>query len=163
MLPKEEAESIYFSNQEAFRTKNQVHTLEWLTDGAGDRRLLSINKIPTLKAAEYDSIAQKHEDTSLKAQKDKGYRLLRVLVADDNAVNIKLIQKVLDKLGHSVAIVENGKEALEALAHEKFDVVLMDVEMPVMDGYIGKPVDILTVNDNILEVHPPAQGLAYCS
>ncbi|HET9956220.1 MAG TPA: PAS domain S-box protein [Polyangiaceae bacterium] len=59
---------------------------------------------------------------------------LRVLVAEDNAVNQTLAKAILEKAGHSVHVVENGLMALESLACERFDVVLMDVQMPEMDG-----------------------------
>jgi len=58
----------------------------------------------------------------------------RILVAEDNAGNRSLIVSLLQKWGHSVASVQNGKEAVEKLNEEHFDVVLMDTEMPVMDG-----------------------------
>jgi signal transduction histidine kinase/DNA-binding response OmpR family regulator len=57
-----------------------------------------------------------------------------VLLAEDNPVNRLLGLRVLEKLGHTVVAVENGLEALEAIAREQFDVVLLDVQMPVMDG-----------------------------
>jgi signal transduction histidine kinase/DNA-binding response OmpR family regulator len=62
-------------------------------------------------------------------------RPLRLLLTEDNLVNQKLAVRLLEKRGHSVAIAGNGREALEALARERFDVVLMDVQMPEMDGF----------------------------
>jgi CheY-like chemotaxis protein len=59
---------------------------------------------------------------------------LRVLLAEDNLVNQKLISRLLQKLGHDVKVVENGFEAIQALAAEEFDLVAMDMQMPVMDG-----------------------------
>ncbi len=59
---------------------------------------------------------------------------MKVLLAEDNAVNRKLAAKLLEKHGHAVVITENGREALDALEREKADAVLMDVQMPVMDG-----------------------------
>jgi len=58
----------------------------------------------------------------------------RILVAEDNLVNRRLISRVLERLGIGARLVENGQEALEALAGECFSLVLMDVQMPIMDG-----------------------------
>ncbi|GBD48196.1 ATP-binding protein [Methylopila sp. Yamaguchi] len=76
-------------------------------------------------------------------------RRLSVLVAEDNRVNQKVIRKVLERAGHEARIVDNGELALDALAERTFDIVLMDVNMPVLDGVectklfrfasIGKP------------------------
>jgi signal transduction histidine kinase/CheY-like chemotaxis protein len=59
---------------------------------------------------------------------------MRILVAEDNAVNRKLVMALLTKAGHSVMIVANGRDAVDALDRERFDVVLMDVQMPIMGG-----------------------------
>jgi signal transduction histidine kinase/CheY-like chemotaxis protein len=59
---------------------------------------------------------------------------LRILLAEDNAVNQKLAVRLLQKKGHSVVVVGTGVEALRALGKENFDLVLMDVQMPEMDG-----------------------------
>jgi signal transduction histidine kinase/ActR/RegA family two-component response regulator len=59
---------------------------------------------------------------------------MRVLVAEDNAINQKLIEKLLSRDGHKVTMVGNGLEAMEALERIEVDLVLMDVQMPIMDG-----------------------------
>jgi DNA-binding response OmpR family regulator len=59
----------------------------------------------------------------------------RVLVVDDSAVNRRLLVRALTELGHAAEAVENGERALEALAQRPFDVVLLDLMMPVLDGY----------------------------
>jgi two-component system sensor histidine kinase/response regulator len=59
---------------------------------------------------------------------------LRVLVAEDNPVNQRLVVRLLEKRGHRVEVVANGREALQAMDKQRFDLVLMDVQMPEMDG-----------------------------
>ncbi|MBC8039113.1 MAG: response regulator, partial [Opitutaceae bacterium] len=59
---------------------------------------------------------------------------LGILVAEDNPVNQKVVRRILEKLGYTPEVVANGIEVLAALARHPFDVVLMDVEMPEMDG-----------------------------
>ena len=61
-------------------------------------------------------------------------RALRVLLAEDNVVNQKIAVRMLQKAGHSVRVVPNGRLALEAVKEERFDLVLLDVQMPEMDG-----------------------------
>jgi two-component system, sensor histidine kinase and response regulator len=62
-------------------------------------------------------------------------RLVKVLVAEDNVVNQRVALGLLTKRGHAVTVVGNGREALEALERDVFDIVLMDVQMPVMGGF----------------------------
>ncbi|MCJ2166008.1 MULTISPECIES: PAS domain-containing hybrid sensor histidine kinase/response regulator [unclassified Pseudodesulfovibrio] len=59
---------------------------------------------------------------------------LKVLLADDNPLNRKLATALLDERGHTVLAVNNGMEALNALKEQSFDIVLMDIQMPIMDG-----------------------------
>ncbi len=60
---------------------------------------------------------------------------IRVLIVEDNLINRKLASKLLDKKGAKIVCATNGVEALEILQKEQFDLVLMDVQMPVMDGF----------------------------
>ena len=59
---------------------------------------------------------------------------LRILVVEDNAVNQKVACGLLERHGHTVVVAVNGKEALHTLREQAFDLVLMDVQMPEMDG-----------------------------
>jgi PAS domain S-box-containing protein len=62
------------------------------------------------------------------------FQPLRILLAEDNFVNQRLALRLLEKRGHSATVVRTGREALERLEQEPFDLVLMDVQMPEMDG-----------------------------
>jgi signal transduction histidine kinase/CheY-like chemotaxis protein len=83
------------------------------------------------------------EGTSRPAQLVTGQTLregrspLRILLAEDNLVNQRLAARLLEKEGHSVVVAEDGAKALTAWRQNTFDVILMDVQMPVMDGLEG--------------------------
>jgi signal transduction histidine kinase/DNA-binding response OmpR family regulator len=59
---------------------------------------------------------------------------LAILLAEDNPVNQRVAQRMLERLGHAVVVAENGRDAVDALAQRRFDAVLMDMQMPEMDG-----------------------------
>jgi two-component system CheB/CheR fusion protein len=60
---------------------------------------------------------------------------LRVLLAEDNEINQQLTMEFLERRGHAVELARNGLEVLSALERERFDIILMDVQMPEMDGF----------------------------
>jgi two-component system sensor histidine kinase/response regulator len=62
---------------------------------------------------------------------------LRILLAEDNLVNQRLAVRLLERIGHHVVVAQNGKEVLEILQNAPFDLVLMDVQMPEMDGFVA--------------------------
>lgn len=62
----------------------------------------------------------------------KGTRTLEILLAEDNTINQKLAVKILQKHQHAVTVASNGLEAVEAVKSKSFDLVLMDIQMPVM-------------------------------
>jgi two-component system sensor histidine kinase/response regulator len=82
---------------------------------------------PQLKSASQPALVDSASTVDLE-------RPLRVLVAEDNAVNQFVVTRMLQKRGHVAIVAANGREALDALAREAFDVVLMDLQMPVMGG-----------------------------
>lgn len=63
-----------------------------------------------------------------------GTRCLRILLAEDNHVNAKVATKILSRAGHQVEVAENGADAVEAVCNRSYDLVLMDIQMPTMDG-----------------------------
>lgn len=60
---------------------------------------------------------------------------LKILIVEDNPINRKVVTKMLNRLGYSPEAAENGRECLDRLSAEKFDIILMDIQMPEMDGY----------------------------
>jgi len=82
-------------------------------------------------------VAGKNELPNKKAESAKRTpsRSFRVLLAEDNLVNQQLMIRILDRESHQVCVANNGREAVELLQTEQIDVVLMDVQMPEMDGY----------------------------
>ena len=84
---------------------------------------------------------------------------LNILIAEDNPTNQLVISKILEKAGHSVSIVENGQDALDSLESTQYDLIIMDMQMPVMGGIeaakiynftttpeLRSPIIILTAN-----------------
>lgn len=59
---------------------------------------------------------------------------LRILLAEDNVVNQRLISRILEKMGHTVMVANDGAAALVMLSQQDFDLVAMDMQMPMMDG-----------------------------
>jgi CheY-like chemotaxis protein len=63
------------------------------------------------------------------------WRSLRILLAEDNSVNVKVACAILERAGHTVEVARDGRQAVRAMASGPFDVILMDVQMPEMDGF----------------------------
>ena len=81
-----------------------------------------------------DAVARARERPQEAAGTTKTGRVLQILLAEDNAINQKFAVRTIEKAGHSVAVANNGHEAVEAWERDRYDVVLMDVQMPEMDG-----------------------------
>jgi CheY-like chemotaxis protein len=78
---------------------------------------------------------------------------LHILIADDNLVNLRLARGLLAKQGHSAVTVSSGREALAALEQQNFDLVLMDVQMPDMDGF--ETTKAIRARERISKTHLP--------
>jgi len=75
-----------------------------------------------------------HIEFKVNTHEAAGSPSLRILLAEDNVVNQRLAARVLEKQGHQVVVVGDGKQALDLLLVSHFDLVIMDVQMPIMDG-----------------------------
>lgn len=102
---------------------------------------------PTVHARETKKARELQQDAKLSG---------RILVVEDNIVNQKLLRFTLERRGATVEVANNGVEALEKYSENKFDLIVMDIQMPIMDGYetlhamqsqgINVPVVALTAN-----------------
>ena len=100
------------------------------TPGEGSVFRLALN-LPSADAAQ--AAADIAKDSGPVPANEPGHAL-RVLVVDDHPTNRRVVEMILDQVGCERVSVENGQEALEAYLNDRFDVVLMDIQMPVMDG-----------------------------
>jgi signal transduction histidine kinase/tetratricopeptide (TPR) repeat protein/ActR/RegA family two-component response regulator len=91
-----------------------------------------------LKAEEpikQEAKAEKAEEPKVLFDKEMGVKFpMSILIAEDNLVNQKLLQMNLNKMGYAPTVVSNGQEALDRLETNSFDLIFMDIQMPVMDG-----------------------------
>jgi len=79
-------------------------------------------------------LSPEEETPEAPAKGPAAIRPLRILLAEDSLVNQKLVRALLERRGHSVVVANNGHEAVSAFATQRFDLVLMDIQMPEMDG-----------------------------
>jgi CheY-like chemotaxis protein len=106
----------------------------------GDLKVICLEK-PVSRSSLFDAVAKavgmqgNAAPSETKAVLPASTRQLRILLAEDTPANQKLVLHVLGRRGHRVEIAQNGREALELLQNRDFNAVLMDVQMPDMDGF----------------------------
>ena len=87
-------------------------------------------RIPTSKLLSLENIESEHQLLASLNQKNK-----HILLAEDNMINRNAVERILVKAGYEVTCVSNGQEVLDAIATQTFSIVLLDIQMPVMDGF----------------------------
>ncbi len=143
---------LTISRQLVEKMGGSIDVTSELGNGAAFRFVASFGVASTLpSSAPTDAIA---EDAPAPGA-DLGS--LRILLTEDNVVNQRVAFRLLERAGHTVVIASDGSEALAALERETFDVVLMDVQMPVMDGY--EATSAIRVRDRLQNVHTPIVAL----
>jgi two-component system, sensor histidine kinase RpfC len=124
---------------------------EGLPEAAAQRHYASILYLPVTEGElsgllHFISAMPGHRRASAeKVQRLMARESFRLLVADDNATNRYVIDMMLRRAGHSVTLVSNGEQALDALAEEVFDAAVLDVNMPVMGGIEAAKIYRMTV------------------
>jgi signal transduction histidine kinase len=98
------------------------------------KKTLLLTLLSSLTGLKIDSLSSKKKDVSAVSIDNAGALPLHILIAEDNENNQKLAQKVLQNNSHTSRVAKNGKIVLELLKEEHFDLILMDVQMPEMDG-----------------------------
>ena len=86
------------------------------------------------KVGDADDIVEDHGPSTASMRNAKASRVLSILVAEDNKVNQGIVASMLGKLGHDLTIVEDGAQACAEVEDKDFDLVLMDIQMPVLGG-----------------------------
>jgi signal transduction histidine kinase/DNA-binding response OmpR family regulator/HPt (histidine-containing phosphotransfer) domain-containing protein len=111
------------SDKEALRSRLDI-----------SRILLKPTKHADLLLAITDALGVTTTQVAVPRERPEDIATRRVLLVEDNPVNQKVAKDLLSRRGHSVQVAPNGAEAVEAVSQKQFDVVLMDIHMPVMDG-----------------------------
>ncbi|BAF72789.1 ATP-binding protein [Sulfurovum sp. NBC37-1] len=143
-----------------FTTSDKKHQIESLMDKIDKVVYKPVNLTKTYKALEvvYSEIntvdVSRHEEENEK----RFFKGLNILVAEDNVINQKLILNVLNKLGLQVTLANNGEEALHLRQKNNYDMIFMDVQMPVMGG-IDATKEILTYEEKNRKHHIPIVAL----
>ena len=111
-----------------------VKRLIELMDGS-----IGINSTPSVGTSIHFTIALKVSNSAVSAETVQeeapdSVSGLKILLVEDEPVNRMMAQKILERMGHRIVSVENGLDCLKALGNEYFDAILMDIQMPVMDG-----------------------------
>ena len=114
-------------------SKNYPHIFSSILNKPTKQTVLCKHILTALKPQSKPTVEEKKSTQKLAEDFAKQYPL-NILVAEDNLVNQKLIGHILTRLGYKITMVENGRETVEAMHQTCYDIILMDVQMPEMDG-----------------------------
>ena len=121
--------------------------------------LSPINLSKTVRILESTLQKEKtQEEAFLRDENSTEFQGISALVADDNMINRKLINIILENLGVEVTLVSNGEEALKAYQEKRYDILFMDIQMPVMDGVAASKAILKYEEESDLE-HVPVIAL----
>jgi CheY-like chemotaxis protein/HPt (histidine-containing phosphotransfer) domain-containing protein len=126
--------------------------------------ILSVLSLPHLEEHADTRLITRHSLREKRSEKNQvSNPSFHILLAEDNPINQKVAGLMLEELGHRLVMVNNGREALEAWKQRSFDLILMDVQMPEMDGFettasirakewkTGKHIPIIALTANALK------------
>jgi len=174
-LPTSKLPDLLFVNYSCFDKKGEINPFFALPTkvviiSAGDRKdeLKEIkNKIAKIlyepinfnrTTKSLKILIENQKKTIPKMKKDIKFNNIKALVAEDNLINQKLMKKILDRLGIDVTVVNNGKEALNARETGDYDIIFMDIQMPIMNGIEAtKKISDFEIKEN--EKHIPIIAL----
>ena len=91
-------------------------------------------ELPNAERSGRELMPPNHQTLGLEDEAEHGP--MHILVVDDNRVNLRVAEKQLQRLGYRVDLADGGKAAIDALSGTKYPIVLLDCEMPEMDGYV---------------------------
>ena len=113
----------------------------------------------TLRKALISALEETRPETAPRARRGLAVKTLRlrVLLCEDNLVNQKLAAGIFKRLGHSVDITNNGREALDRIAQNPYDIVIMDLQMPVMGGL--EATQLLRERESVTGGHLPVVAM----
>jgi CheY-like chemotaxis protein len=157
-IPKEKQETIWEAFSQASNTTNRLY-------GGTGLGLPIVKKIVTVMGGhvKIDSllnkgsrfyfkidvkIASKQELQKSTSKKEHNFEGKTILLVEDNLINVMVAKQILEKAKLKVAVANNGLQAVEMVKNNKYDAVLMDIQMPIMDGYTAS-VEIRKFNKNI--------------
>jgi len=129
--------------------------LECESEPGEGSRFFFIIQLETVPEIERKKLLLDSAETSVNSDKAMQHLDMHILLAEDNVTNQEVAVSMLEKIGCTVSLVSNGLEALNAIAENSYDLILMDCHMPLMDGYQAT-ITIRNIEKNTIPaIHTP--------